>query len=650
MSIWEFPHKYSFDIVSMLLMILLFVMLSGKRKANIFKYKTFYWIVAVTFFASLLDFVLWYICSNPDIFSWKEMIFYRSAMGILVATMSLLFTVYVLAMSSIDFRKDKLWHNLIVIPYIIFIVVMIANTKLGILYSIDENGNFVKGDLFAFLLTFSTYYVILWLFIAIKYSKVISKTEKGYIVLYSVIHMIVLVIYAITGFAGAYAFELAIELIVSVYTIQSPNEYFDKSDAILYEHLLEYSELDLTRKRPFTLVYVRFHDVDMIYDVFGEGNTNRLLSQAVNYFANVDKDVNVFRVDRNTFVLKMDRHDEMRLHAIKTEILTRFKSEFKFGDISARFIIGLVTIDAPDDLDSSLSDRDKIIEITKLIDHSVVPIDSDISYKQLLENDKESEIIEAVKRAVDNKGFQVFYQPIYSTHKKKIIAAEALIRLFDSKLGFVSPEIFIPLAEREGYILEIGEFVFTEVCKFYSENKLNEKGIDYIEVNLSAVQCMQYRLADEFVEIMHKYGLNSSQINFEITETSAMNSNRAVELNINYFVDHGVDLSLDDFGTGYSNISYLYHLPFAFMKIDKSILWSSDKNDKANITLKNVFKMAKNLKMRVVVEGVETEEHIKKLLKLECDYFQGYYFSKPVNGGEFIKYLDNFSVPKVCLE
>ena len=229
-----------------------------------------------------------------------------------------------------------------------------------------------------------------------------------------------------------------------------------------------------------------------------------------------------------------------------------------------------------------------------------------------------------------------------------MIAAEALIRLFDPEYGYIHPEPMIAIAEREGYILRIGEIVFTEVCRFYSENKLDKLGIEYIEVNLSAVQCMQKHLAEQFIDIMNKYKLGPERINFEITESSAMINDAEVSRNIERFEKKGVSLSLDDYGTGYSNISYLYNLPFVIMKVDKSILWSSEKNVKADIILKNTFRMANRLNMKVVMEGVETEDQIRKLLALNCDYFQGYYFSKPIEGGKFIEYIKGFSLPEVC--
>ena len=271
--------------------------------------------------------------------------------------------------------------------------------------------------------------------------------------------------------------------------------------------------------------------------------------------------------------------------------------------------------------------KKNVLQISDIVD--VVRIDS---------------IRTAVRNAVMNGGFEVYYQPIYSTAKKKIIAAEALVRLNDPQLGFISPEVFIPMAEKEGFILDIGEFVFESVCRFIRDGNVCEKGIEYIEVNLSTVQCMQYRLADRFIRIMKDYDVKPQNIILEITETAAVGSPVNLIRNVDTFSSNGVKFALDDYGTGYSNLSYVYALPFDCVKIDKSILWSSLDNPKAYATLKNTFYMLQQLGTEIVMEGVETIAHIDKLLELKCDYFQGYYFSKAVPGVEFLEYLNNFSL------
>lgn len=645
-------YRYSFDIVSMLMLIFIYTILKGKQKANILMYKVYYGLLVATFCASAINIIMTEFFYNSYIISYRITDVLEAVYYLLLISIMLLYTMYILCMAGIDYNVDNLWKVLIIAP--------VGITIIGELHMIISPQLFqiMYWDAKVILsIVFSLYYICLWGLILIKYRKILSTTKKTYVRVFGVVHLFVLLLFFLTEMKELFTFEVSVLLLVNLYAIQSPEDYFDKSDAMLLKHFINSVKLDILRDRDFSILFIRFHDIDVKYDSFGDINTNMLLSKVVAVLQETHKSSIVYRIDKRTFALKIAKLDDSQKNEIVLAVTDRLKKVFRYGDISTIFAISTILVDSYKDfINDNYEENSKEVVVGNAIDELIsfvrnikIPIGKDLVYKELLSTDKESIIIDCVKRAVENNGFMVYYQPIYSTNKKRIVAAEALIRLIDKEHGFISPEDFIPLAEREGYILKIGEFVFTEVCRFYSENNLKDKGIDYIEVNLSAVQCMQYKLADEFVEIMHKYGLNSSQINFEITETSAMNKNSAVELNINYFVDHGVDLSLDDYGTGYSNISYLYNLPFAFMKIDKSILWSSDKNDKANITLNNIFKMAKNLKMRTVVEGVETEEHIKKLLKLDCDYFQGYYFSKPVNENDFVKYLDEFTVPDVCM-
>ena len=218
-------------------------------------------------------------------------------------------------------------------------------------------------------------------------------------------------------------------------------------------------------------------------------------------------------------------------------------------------------------------------------------------------------------------------------------SAEALIRLTDEKLGFVSPEEFIPIAERSGRILKIGEIVFESVCRFLSEGVITQYGIKYIEVNLSVVECMQSSLSEKLFHTMNQYHLDPSQINLEITETATAERIGMLVKNMTELHKNGITFSLDDYGTGYSNISYMMSLPFHIIKIDKSLLWSSMKNEKAMIALESIISMIRGMNMKILVEGVENEEMVELLKKLECHYLQGFYYSKPVPENEFIAFM-----------
>lgn len=264
---------------------------------------------------------------------------------------------------------------------------------------------------------------------------------------------------------------------------------------------------------------------------------------------------------------------------------------------------------------------------------------TDISEIDLDKIKKEKEIEKAVRHAMEQDSFQVYYQPIYSVEKKGYHSAEALVRLHDEELGWIAPDVFIPIAEKNGLILELGESILTKVCRFISENRLEETSIEFIEVNLSPLQLLQAQFAERVTEIMSQYGIRPQQINFEITETAAINSMPTLISNINKLMEYGICFSLDDFGSGYANINYINSMSFSIVKIDKDMLWESFKNEKAKVTLEYSIAMMNALKLFIVAEGVETEEMRDKLIEFGCHYLQGWLFSKAVSGEEFVRLI-----------
>lgn len=219
------------------------------------------------------------------------------------------------------------------------------------------------------------------------------------------------------------------------------------------------------------------------------------------------------------------------------------------------------------------------------------------------------------------------------------MCSEALIRMKDPELGYVSPEEFIPLAESNGMIIEIGEIAFRKVCEFMKSGQAQALGVKYIEVNLSLLQCVQEQLSDRLMEIMAEYGIPPEEINFEITETAGLANYDALLKNMNCLISKGVTFSMDDYGTGFSTANYLITLPMDIVKIDKSILWPAMENEEAFVILKHTVEMLKSLKKRIVVEGVETREMAKLLIDMGCDYLQGYYYQKPIPADKYLEFL-----------
>jgi diguanylate cyclase (GGDEF)-like protein len=234
----------------------------------------------------------------------------------------------------------------------------------------------------------------------------------------------------------------------------------------------------------------------------------------------------------------------------------------------------------------------------------------------------------SLRHAVDNEEFLIHYQPRVAIDSLEIIGVEALVRWQHPELGLIPPAEFIPLAEETGLILPLGEWVLRTACR---QNRIwQDKGFPAMSVgvNISARQFQQQHLAETVIRILDEVGLAPGFLELELTESSIM-SNVAVDV-LTGLKRQGVTVSVDDFGTGFSSLSYLKRLPINALKIDQSFVrdLTTDPDDAALVMA--IVTLAHNLRLRVVAEGVETEEQLRFLRLLRCDEIQGYLISKPL--------------------
>lgn len=250
------------------------------------------------------------------------------------------------------------------------------------------------------------------------------------------------------------------------------------------------------------------------------------------------------------------------------------------------------------------------------------------------------QVLAVLTKAVREKAFNVVYQPIWSSEARRFASAEALVRLQDcGELGFISPEIFIPMAEQQGMIDEIGSIVFEKVCSFAAENRLWEKGINYIEVNLSGMQSVDPGLPAQLSAVMQKYGIDPKFVNLEITETASIDGGELLDANMKSLRSLGCHFSMDDFGTGYSNLAQMARVHFELVKLDKSLIWPAfgENPEEPMVILESCITMILQLGAHIVAEGVETEEQAEFLSQHGVSYLQGYFYSKPIPGAAFLE-------------
>ncbi|MDD3008172.1 MAG: EAL domain-containing protein [Arcobacter sp.] len=241
-----------------------------------------------------------------------------------------------------------------------------------------------------------------------------------------------------------------------------------------------------------------------------------------------------------------------------------------------------------------------------------------------------------MRQALIDNEYCLFYQPKVDLLTSKIVGVEALIRWISPTKGFIAPNVFIPLAEENGFIKELGNWIVEEALNQHL--KWKEMGIDInISINISAKQLLDKSFVPKFINTLENKNINPSKIDLEITEYMFMEESKETKNNLNKLHNFGVTISLDDFGTGYSSLSYLKKFPIDYLKVDKAFLDDFNSVD-GSIFLETIVKMGQMLKMKVIAEGVETQEQIDYLKSISCDQYQGYYFSKPLSSKDFEKF------------
>lgn len=248
---------------------------------------------------------------------------------------------------------------------------------------------------------------------------------------------------------------------------------------------------------------------------------------------------------------------------------------------------------------------------------------------------REEEVLHAVVPGLERGEFEVYYQPKVDMHSRQLMGAEALIR-WNRNGHVVSPAMFIPVCERTGLVEWLDFFVLQTVCKHLVEWQRMGIRIVPISVNFSRHHFLDADVADKINAIAEQFGAPKKFLEVEFTETAYLDENNYLVSNIDRLHGYGIASAMDDFGTGYSSLSMLQEMSVDVLKLDRSFLKDEKLNDKrSQIVIYNVIKMAKDLNMMIVSEGIETEQQLKLMRDLDCDFAQGYLFDKPLVHDEF---------------
>lgn len=390
-------------------------------------------------------------------------------------------------------------------------------------------------------------------------------------------------------------------------------------------------------------IAVMFIDLDgfkKVNDSFGHQVGDHLLKKAAEIIsACIRSEDTLARLSGDEFLLIIEEYEsEQQLSVVADKILELLEQPIDLGQtqvvISCSIGISQFPKDS-DDAESLMKYSDTAMYYAKNQGKGAYYFYQDEMHSNLIHR---LNIEQYLRDAVKNDEFLVLFQPIVDVQTQSIVSAEALIRWHNSVLGEVYPSDFIPLAEETGYIIEIGRFVIETVCKELSG--FNNSNIT-IAVNVSVRQLMHEGFVSSIRKCLDKYKIVPSQLKIEITESLLMTNASQTSEVIKQLKEIGLTISVDDFGTGYSSLSYLKRFYIDELKIDKEFISDIIDTSTEEKVVNAIMALAKSLGMKVVAEGVETEVQLNYLRSHECDYAQGYYFSRPCELSTFKALLKN---------
>lgn len=469
----------------------------------------------------------------------------------------------------------------------------------------------------------------------IRHRNAIGKQRVTIVCVYEILIFIIVAINAVFG-TLVLNFGISLGLVFIMLSIQDPNTMLDFASNSFNQKAFDVTIKEwLSSKSRFSLAGIVIRNLAFINEKYGVETGTKVLEKITPVLKKVISDSYVFHFRETSFMILGDNITEKNI----SDIVEKLSDELLVHGLNIRLDVGSFIIRFPE-IFRTESEMYRIINFMINSSYQSKSRDVFVADEEFLKKFVyEENVSVAIKQAVHDKSFKVFYQPILNQRTGKFDTAEALARLITDDLGFIPPDSFIPKAEKNGEIIEIGKIILDKVCRFIVLNRPEKYGVKNIKVNLSVVQCMQHDMSRELISIIDSYGISHDMINFEITESLADNADLFFRQNVADLRSAGFKFSLDDYGTGYSNMTRMISFHFDVLKLDKSIVWMAEEKWEAMISLRGTVEIANGINMAVLAEGVETEKQADFLREAGVAYFQGYLYSKPIPENDYIEFL-----------
>ena len=575
-------------------------------------------------------------------------VFFNNLYLIFLPSMPMMVLLYVISIIYQEFWHKRALVILAFSMYFVYLILALSNPLTHFYFTLDLENGYVRGAGNPFTHVGSISYILCAAVIAVYNRKKISKLVFTALCAFMVLSLAAILLqFVFTGYILTGVACTCCILLVHLSTQSNSLVSDELTGTFKRQVFLQMIEMHLRDGKKGDIIALALRDFKFANEVFGVKTCDRLLKEVAGFLKELAPTGRVYRFDGDVFCIAEPGGAENTDRVVNI-IVDRFRKPWHFQgiDYSLNCSLGVVPMgkSGTETVDEIVSAVDFAIQESKHRENGVVRGGEIFSEKFKRKN----HIRAMLAYALENDGFEVHYQPIYALDKNRYASSEALVRMRDPEFGLIPPDEFIPMTEENGMIVTIGLIVFEKVCQFMAAQPYTEGGFETIGVNLSVVQCMQESLADDLIAIMERYQLPPGRFKFEITETVAAASMSTLKNTMDRLIDYGCAFALDDFGIGYSGVTNMLNLPFKFIKLDKSLTDRLTGEPRTRMAVEAIIRLIHRLNMRVIAEGVEVAEEVSILREMDCDYIQGYYFSKPLPEAAFTALVKEAAEKMIC--
>ncbi len=551
--------------------------------------------------------------------------------------------LFLLALTKTTFLLRKWWSKVVFsLPYTVILVMLAQNPFHHNAFTVTAETGYARGPLMMAFYGIAMIYGLVGLAYCVYCRRYLPLDKWISLLSVYILAYIAVVIQFFRPQLLVEMFCTALGEMLIMLSVMRPEERMDSEAGMLSWASYQFDLRNiLLSGEKVQIIVIRMLNCREIRNYLGEHKYNKYLSEIANDIRSIRwkrrHRIELYFERPGTIYLIADT-DETGKENVGERLLSEIGDQIKRNaKMGVRFEPRVCLIRCPEDLRKA----EDIISLGHIFQNADSSGQTAFRASEIVQTKAfmiEAHIEEILDRAIKENFVVMYYQPIYDMRSGRFHTAEALARIADPEYGLISPSIFIPAAETEGFILPLGDAVLDQVFRFVSEHDLDALGLSCIEINLSVAQCMERSLPEKILALQRKYGVDPCRINLEITETTFENISEIMVENINELIRMGYSFALDDYGIGYSSIQRVNHLPLKIIKIDKSMLEEASSTS-GRIVLEHTMRMMQAIDKQLVAEGAETQDEIDTLKRMNCDYIQGFYFSQPLPEDAFIRFM-----------